>query len=401
MTNHDVIIIGAGAAGLMCALTAGQRGRSVLLLEHSSAPGEKIRISGGGRCNFTNLDIRPDRFLSGNPHFAKSAFSRYDQHDFIAMIERHDIAYHEKTLGQLFCDGSSMEVIDMLLKECKVGRVDLRCAQIVRSVHRDDGSGGDDNEANNFRIVTDKAEFTAPNLVMATGGRSIPKMGATGFTYKIAEQFGLNIITPRPGLVPLMAGPKELGIEEPLMGLSQSARAYFERTSFDENILFTHRGLSGPAILQISSYWQHGEAIYLDLVPGRNMTAHLLEMKKSRPKQQPKTILAEILPQRLAEALVDKFLPKDQIANIQNAALEKLGDHINQWRIRPTGSEGWIKAEVTCGGVDTTELSSKTMEARKVPGLYIIGEAVDVTGWLGGYNFQWAWSSGWCAGQVV
>jgi len=394
--NYDVIIIGAGAAGLMCALTAGQRGRRVLLLEHNSAPGEKIRISGGGRCNFTNLDVRPDCFLSGNPHFAKSALSQYDQHDFIAMVERHGIAYHEKTLGQLFCDGSSREVIDMLLEECKKGRVDLKCAQHVTTVSQD---SGDDNKE--YLVETEKAIFKAPALVLATGGRSIPKMGASGFTYDIARQFDLNIIQPRPALVPLIADAQALGLDVSLSGISQPARASFERTHFDENILFTHKGLSGPAILQISSYWQDGEPIFLDLTPGTNMAETLRAAKIKHGKQRPKSVLSVYLPQRLAEALIDKFLPSEQMANIPDSKLDLLGNHINNWRIKPASSEGWVKAEVTSGGIDTAELSSKTMEVRNHPGLYIIGEAVDVTGWLGGYNFQWAWSSGWCAGQAV
>jgi len=400
--SFDVIIIGAGAAGLMCALTAGARGRSILLLEHNQNPGEKIRISGGGRCNFTNLNIQPSCFLSENPHFAKSALKQFDQHDFIAMVERHGIKYHEKahdhehTLGQLFCDGSSREIIDMLQKECKAAKVDLRCAQTVTSV-----THHPENTDAPYLVETEAAIFKAQSLTLATGGRSIPKMGATSFTYEIAEQFGLNIIRPRPGLVPFIVDASALGLEASLAGLSQFATAQFENTSFSENILFTHRGLSGPAILQISSYWRDGEPIYLDLMPDKNMAEYLVELKKTRSKQRPKSALGDIFPQRLAEALVDKHLPSEQMANIPDRDLIKFGKHLNHWRIKPKSSEGWVKAEVTCGGVDTAELSSKTMEAKKMPGLYIIGEAVDVTGWLGGYNFQWAWSSGWCAGQVV
>jgi len=389
--KFDVIILGAGAAGLMCALNAGGRGRRVLLIERNQNPGEKIRISGGGRCNFTNLDMRPERFLSNNPHFAKSALSQYDQFDFIALIERHAIAYHEKILGQLFCDGTSRQVIDMLLGECKLGRVDLRCAQNVKSVSHDGA----------YIVETDKGCFTSPSLVLATGGRSIPKMGATGFSYDIAAQFGLDMIRPRPGLVPLIVSREALGFDSELSGISLVARVHFEETRFEESILFTHKGLSGPAILQISSYWRDGEAIIIDLAPGRDISAFLVEAKRSRAKQLPKSVLGDILPQRLADAFAEKHLPKEQMANIPDRDLEAIGRLINGWEIKPSSSEGWVKAEVTCGGVDTDGLSSKTMQARDVPGLYVIGEAVDVTGWLGGYNFQWAWSSGWCAGQVV
>jgi predicted Rossmann fold flavoprotein len=345
----DVIILGAGAAGLMCALTAGQRGRKVLLLDHADKVGAKILISGGGRCNFTNLDSAPDRFLSGNPDFCKSALGRYTQADFIALVERHGIAYHEKTLGQLFCDGSARAVVAMLLAECAQGGVDVRVGCKVTEI----------SHAESFRVETSHGCFSAPALVLATGGLSIPKMGATGFAYDIARRFGLRIVEPLPALVPLTATAETLGFAELLAGVSLEAIASCAGKSFRENILFTHRGLSGPAILQISSYWRQGGTI--------------------------------------AQA----WLPAGTMANIPDRVLTDFAARLRRWEVQPTGSEGWPKAEVTLGGIDTRDLSSKTMEARNVPGLYVIGEAVDVTGWLGGYNFQWAWSSGWCAGQAI
>jgi predicted Rossmann fold flavoprotein len=386
----DAVVIGAGAAGLMCALTAGQRGARVLLLDHLDKAGAKILISGGGRCNFTNLHCAPERFISANPHFHKSALDRYTQHDFIALVERHRIAYHEKTLGQLFCDGSARAIVAMLLTECAAGHVDVRLAHRVADVSRADG----------FRIDTDKGSFTAPALVLATGGLSIPKMGATGFTYDVARRFGLRITETVPGLVPLTAAPAALGLTEILSGISLDAVAAFGPHSFRENILFTHRGLSGPAILQISSYWRHGEAITLDLAPGRDAEALLKERKRSRPKAEPKTVLGELFPARLAQELA-KSLPNDTMANVPDRTLAAFAGRLKRWEVKPGGSEGYAKAEVTVGGVDTRDLSSKTMEARNVPGLHVIGEAVDVTGWLGGYNFQWAWSSGRAAGEAI
>jgi predicted Rossmann fold flavoprotein len=387
----DVIILGAGAAGLMCALTAGQRGRKVLLLDHADKVGAKILISGGGRCNFTNLDSAPDRFLSGNPDFCKSALGRYTQADFIALVERHGIAYHEKTLGQLFCDGSARAVVAMLLAECAQGGVDVRVGCKVTEI----------SHAESFRVETSHGCFSAPALVLATGGLSIPKMGATGFAYDIARRFGLRIVEPLPALVPLTATAETLGFAELLAGVSLEAIASCAGKSFRENILFTHRGLSGPAILQISSYWRQGGTIVLDLAPAHKANDFLLERKRARPKAEPKTVLAEILPARLAHALAQAWLPAGTMANIPDRVLTDFAARLRRWEVQPTGSEGWPKAEVTLGGIDTRDLSSKTMEARNVPGLYVIGEAVDVTGWLGGYNFQWAWSSGWCAGQAV
>ena len=389
--TFDVIIIGAGAAGLMCALTAGQRGRKVLLLDHADRVGAKILISGGGRCNFTNLHSAPDRFLSSNTDFCKSALGRYTQADFISLIERHRIPYHEKTLGQLFCNGSARAVVDMLLAECAQGGVDVRVGHTVTDVSRDDC----------FRLETSQGRFTASTLVLATGGLSIPKMGATGFAYDVARRFGLGVTEQLPGLVPLTATPERLGFDQLLPGVSLETVASCAGQNFRENILFTHRGLSGPAILQISSYWRQGDTISLDLAPAYEAGDFLLERKHSRPKAEAKTVLAEILPARLAHALAKACLPPGPMADVPDRTLRACAARLKRWEVRPTGSEGWSKAEVTLGGIDTRDLSSKTMEARDVPGLYVIGEALDVTGWLGGYNFQWAWSSGWCAGQAV
>lgn len=393
MESFDAIVLGAGAAGLMCALTAGQRGRRVLLLEHLDQPGAKILISGGGRCNFTNLDARPERFLSANPHFCKSALARYTQHDFIAMVERHGIAYHEKTLGQLFCDGSSRAIVAMLKAECDAGHVDLRLGHRITAVTREE----------RFRVETSGGAFEAPSLVLATGGLSIPKMGATGFAHDLARKFGLSIVEPRAALVPLKVAADILPFFQALSGVAAEAVASCGKTAFREAILFTHRGLSGPAILQISSYWRPGDTIALDLAPDFDALAFLKERRLSRAKAEPKTILAEFLPARLAQALADAVVPPGATAmgNLPDRVLEPLAQRLKSWQIVPSGSEGWAKAEVTAGGIDTDGLSSRTMEARKAPGLYAIGEAVDVTGWLGGYNFQWAWSSGWCAGQAI
>ncbi|MBX9944536.1 MAG: NAD(P)/FAD-dependent oxidoreductase [Reyranella sp.] len=365
----DVVVLGAGAAGLMCAIRAGQRGRRVLLLEHAEKVGKKILISGGGRCNFTNLGARPEAFLSDNPHFAKSALARFTQHDFIALVEKHGIAWHEKTLGQLFCDGSARQIVAMLLAECAAASVDVRVAHRIAGIEKPD----------RFTVHTDQGDFDAAAVVLATGGLSIPKMGATGFAHDMARRFGLGIVGTRPGLVPFTAHVPDIA------GVSLEVEASVGRTRFREAMLFTHRGLSGPAILQISSYWHPGQEIAIDLLPDIADAVKFLKRRRhARPKAEPRTLLAELLPQRLAEVL----------ASTEPATLK-------DWRVRPTGTEGYAKAEVTVGGIDTAELSSKTMEARKVPGLYAIGEAVDVTGWLGGYNFQWAWSSGWVAGEAV
>ena len=364
--NFDVVVIGGGAAGLMCAIRAGQRGRKVLLLDHAEKVGKKILISGGGRCNFTNLETRPEAFLSGNPHFCKSALARYTQQNFIALVDRHRIAWHEKTLGQLFCDGSARQIVEMLLAECAAAGVDVRTGHRIAGVEK----------ADRFTVQTDRGDFTAASIVLATGGLSIPKMGATGFAHEVCRRFGLQITQTRPALVPLTLKVPEIS------GVSLEVVARCGKARFREAMLFTHRGLSGPAILQISSYWQPGQEISIDLLPDLDATQFLKERRHARPKAELRTLLAEVMPQRLADVLA-------------------AGDTatLNDWRIVPTGTEGYAKAEVTVGGVDTEGLSSKTMEARKVPGLYVIGEAVDVTGWLGGYNFQWAWSSGWAAGE--
>ena len=388
---YDVIIIGAGAAGLMCAMTAGQRGRKVLLLEHADKAGAKILISGGGRCNFTNLDIAPDRFLSANPHFATSALKRYTQHDFLALVKRHGIAFHEKTLGQLFCDGSARAVVDMLLDECATGGVDICYGAIVSSITRADA----------FTVTTQSQTFSAPSLVLATGGLSIPKMGATGFAYDIARQFGVPVTETAPALVPLKASAACAVFDPALAGVSFDAVASFGKQAFREAVLFTHRGLSGPAILQISSYWTEGRAIALALMPGRDALAVLQERKRARPKATVQTALSELFPARFAQALATAYAPSGELANIADKHLASLAARLHRFEFLSDSSEGYAKAEVTRGGIDTRALSSKTMEARDVPGLYAIGEAVDVTGWLGGYNFQWAWSSGWSAGHAV
>ena len=395
METFDVIVLGAGAAGMMCAMSAGRRGRRVLLLEHGAQVGAKILISGGGRCNFTNLEVTPEHFLSANPHFCKSALSRYTERDFIAMVERHRIRYHEKTLGQLFCDGSAREILAMLLDECAAVAVDLRVGHQVTAVTR----------ADRFRVEADRGSFDAPALVIATGGLSIPKMGASGFAYDLAHRFGLGVIDPRPGLVGLKFAGDVLALCNSLSGVSVEAIVSCGRQSFRENILFTHRGLSGPAILQISSYWREGDTLSLDLAPNLEVENFLRERKRSRPRAELKTVLAEILPARLAHAMAemvgDVTTVDGTMANLSDRSLALIAARLSRWQVVPAASEGWSKAEVTVGGVDTAALSSRTMEAREVRGLYVIGEAVDVTGWLGGYNFQWAWSSGWCAGEAI
>lgn len=391
MEAFDVVVLGAGAAGLMCAITAGNRGRRALLLDHAERPGAKILISGGGRCNFTNLNVTPERFISENPHFCKSALSRYTQQDFINLVQRHRIEYHEKALGQLFCDGSAREILAMLLAECAAAGVDLRLGHKIVEVGRND----------RFRVQTSKGDFAAKSVVLATGGLSIPKLGASGLAYEVARQFGLTIVEPRPGLVPLKFSGKTQALCQDLAGVSADTVVSLGRESFRENILFTHRGLSGPAILQISSYWREGDTLTIDLAPMLDAEDFLSKRKRTRPKAELKTVLSEVLPARLAHAMVETAQQGVTIANLPDNILTATAARLKHWRVGPSGSEGMAKAEVTVGGIDTTELSSRTMEARNVPGLFIIGEAVDVTGWLGGYNFQWAWSSGWCAGQAI
>jgi predicted Rossmann fold flavoprotein len=392
-TAFDAIVLGAGAAGMMCAMAAGRRGKRVLLLEHADQPGAKILISGGGRCNFTNTGTEPGRFFSANPHFARSALSRYRQQDFIALVEKHRIPYHEKTLGQLFCDGSARAIVGLLLDECEAAGVDLRLRHRIVDVSRADG----------FRVETDRGSFTAPALVLATGGLSIPKMGATGLSLDLARRFGLPVVETRPALVPLTFGDADLALMRPISGVSLPVEARAGKARFREAMLFTHRGLSGPSILQISTPWRAGEPITLDLLPDMDANAWLLARKEERPRAALHTVLAEKLPQRLAAALGTTRLAQHSrpIGELGNKALNGVAAMLKAMALTPTGTEGYAKAEVMAGGVDTAALSSQTLAAKEVPGLHVIGEAVDVTGWLGGYNFQWAWSSGWCAGQSV
>ncbi len=392
MTAYDAIVLGAGAAGMMCALTAGQRGRRVMLLDHAD-PGAKILISGGGRCNFTNRDTAPDRFLSANPHFARSALARYTQHDFTAMVDRHRIAHHEKTLGQMFCDGSARQIVAMLRAECEAAGVDLRPRHRITDVTRADA----------FRVDTDRGAFTAPALVLATGGLSIPKMGATALSLDLARRFGLPVVETRPALVPLTFGEEWLALMRPISGVSLPVVATHGRARFPEAMLFTHRGLSGPAILQVSSSWRTGDAVTLDLLPGEDAALWLAARQRDRPRAELRTVLAERLPARLAASLAEHRLAHltRPMGELPGKALRAVAASLNALTLTPSGTEGYAKAEVMAGGVDTAALSSRTMEATAVPGLFVIGEAVDVTGWLGGYNFQWAWSSGWCAGMAV
>ncbi|NUS70193.1 MAG: NAD(P)/FAD-dependent oxidoreductase [Ensifer adhaerens] len=387
----DVVIIGAGAAGMMCAIEAGKRGRRVAVLDHAKAPGEKIRISGGGRCNFTNIHAGPKNFLSANPHFSKSALARYTPRDFLALVEKHGIAWHEKTLGQLFCDHSAKDIIKMLLSEMRDVHADLCLETTIESVERH-GAG--------FRVMTGEGPIDAQSLVIASGGKSIPKMGATGLAYRIAEQFGLGLIETRPGLVPLTLDQSQLEAIGELAGVAADAEARSGKTAFREAVLITHRGLSGPAILQISSYWREGQEIVLRLMPDIDIAAILKEIRRTHGKQAVQTALGDILPRRLAQFFADGAkLTGRQLADLSDKAINQLATSIQAWTIKPAGSEGYRTAEVTLGGVDTNGLDSKTMQAKAVPGLYFIGECVDVTGWLGGYNFQWAWASGFAAGQ--
>ena len=386
----DVVVIGAGAAGLMCAMTAGRRGRRVLLLDHGEEPGAKILISGGGRCNFTNRETPASRFLSANSHFAKSALSRYEPADFIALLDSHGITWHEKSLGQLFCDGSARQVVSMLVGECLSAGVDLRMAHRITGVRHDGG----------FHVETDHGPVSAPALVIATGGLSIPKMGATGFAYDVARQFGLAIVPPEPALVPLTFAEPAVSMMRALSGTACEVVATVGRTAFREALLFTHRGLSGPAVLQASSYLTAGDELTLDLLPGQDALPWLLTRKRERPRIALRTALAEVLPQRLAQALAPEE-DAPPIGGLADRALAAMAERLKRWRLTPSGTEGYAKAEVTRGGIDTRALSSRTLEVRSVPGLYFIGEAVDVTGWLGGYNFQWAWASGFAAGEAI
>jgi predicted Rossmann fold flavoprotein len=390
--SYDIIILGAGAAGLMCAGVAGQRGRSVLLLEQARAPGEKIRISGGGRCNFTNLHTTPANFLSENPQFCKSALKSFTQQDFIALVDKYRIDYHEKTRGQLFCDGSSQQIIDMLLAETRKGDAQMRLGVSILSVNKNESG---------FVVATDQGEYRGQSLVVATGGPSIPKMGASAFGYKTAQHFGLKMVPPRAGLVPLTFDVGMLAQFKDLAGLAVDVAVSVGKTKFEEALLFTHRGLSGPAVLQISSYWRDGQDVVIDMAPDVDVLAGLKQARRERPRQELATVLTELLPKRLAHMAADRVAGPPRLADFSDKVLATAVAAVKEWRVRPNGTEGYRTAEVTLGGVDTTELSSKTFEAKSVPGLYFIGEVVDVTGHLGGFNFQWAWSSGVAAGRFA
>jgi predicted Rossmann fold flavoprotein len=388
---YDAVVLGAGGAGLMAAATAGQRGRRVLVIDHNEEPGRKILISGGGRCNFTNVGAEPSRYLSANPHFAKSALGRYTAADFIAIVDAHGIAWHEKTLGQLFCDGSARQIVAMLMEECRRGSVEFHLGSAISAI-----AGGDGE----YRVTTSSGEARAKALVIATGGPSIPKLGATGFAYDLARQFGMKVVEPRPALVPLTLGGEETLFRE-LSGVAADVIASCGGTRFREAGLFTHRGLSGPAILQVSSYWRRGMPVEINFLPDA-AASWLRDAKRTRPRSGLKSLLTESLPNRLADALLDRVeAPAGEIGQVADRRLDAIAAQLARWAFHPNGSEGFAKAEVTAGGISTDGLSSQTMMARRVPGLFAIGEAVDVTGWLGGYNFQWAWASGWAAGQAI
>lgn len=398
--SYDVLVVGAGAAGMMCAIEAGRRGRRVLVVDHADRPGEKIRISGGGRCNFTNLGCGPANFLGENPRFATSALRRFTQHDFIRRIDKAGIAWHEKTLGQLFCDDSAKQIVRMLTDDMAATGVTLKMKTGVDRLTR----SGDGFSAH----LSDGSQVTAASLVVATGGKSIPKMGATGWAYEVARQFDIRVTDTRPALVPLTFEAGLLETLKPLAGVAVDARISTAssspkggRPTFNEAMLFTHRGLSGPAILQISSYWREGEAIVASMAPGRNIFDELKAAKAANGRQAVHTALGHIIPRRLAESLCEREGAAGNLADLSDKVLRRLDQAVNTWSVKPVGSEGYRTAEVTLGGVDTAALDQQTMQAKAVPGLYFIGEAVDVTGWLGGYNFQWAWSSGWAAGQAA
>jgi len=390
--SHDVLVIGGGAAGLMCALTAGQRGLRVLVVEHANRVGKKILMSGGGRCNFTNTGTTPANYLSANPHFCKSALARYTPSDFIEMVERHGIAYHEKELGQLFCDDSSKQIVKMLVDECEAAGVRIETSCSVENVQRTDGG---------FRLRTTRGMLSAPALVVACGGLSIPSMGASGFGYELARQFGHTVLPTRAGLVPLTLTGKHQEHLQDLSGVALPVEANCNGRSFRNFMLITHRGVSGPSILQISSYWQPGDDLRLDLLPGSDALLTLREQQASRPAAELKTVLSDLLPRRFAQRLCELWLPNRPMKQFNEPQLREIAAQLQSWPLVASGTEGYRTAEVTLGGVDTDELSSSTMQSKKVPGLYFIGEVVDVTGWLGGYNFQWAWASGRAAGNAI
>ncbi len=386
----DVIIVGGGAAGLMCAMTAGEGGKSVILVEHTAKIGEKIRISGGGRCNFTNLYTTPANFISQNKNFCISALKKYTQHDFITLITKHKIKYHEKTLGQLFCDESATQIIDMFVKECVKNNVQIKTSHLVQAIEK---------IGDNFELTINDKKYLTKKVVIATGGLSIPKIGASDFGYKIARQFGHKVVQPRPALVPLTLDESTLNITKQLAGVAQNCVATFDKTNFSEAMLFTHRGLSGPAILQISSYWQQGKEIYLNLSPKTQIFEAIVQAKKDKPKQQIQTVLANFLPKKLSDYITEQSGCEGFIADLSNAKIKEVSQMVNNFKIKPNGTEGFAKAEVTIGGVDTDFVSSKTFQSTKVKGLYFIGEVLDITGHLGGFNFQWAWSSGLAAAK--
>ncbi|MGZ5052735.1 MAG: NAD(P)/FAD-dependent oxidoreductase [Methylobacter sp.] len=390
MTDNDVIIIGAGASGLMCAIEAGKRGRNVLVLDHANRAGKKILMSGGGRCNFTNYSVEPGNYISHNPHFCKSALSRYTQWDFLALVGQYRIPFHEREHGQLFCDDSAKDIVDMLLAECGKAGVTIRLNSRIDSVQR---------LGERFQVKTNNGNFSCQSLVVATGGLSIPKIGATPLGYNIARQFGINVLPTSAGLVPFTLQPDDKEKFSALSGIAVPCVVGNGRQSFSENILFTHRGLSGPAILQISSYWRAGEAVTVDLLPQLNLEDELKTKRQQKLKNKLKTILEGYLPKRLIAALLLDDVLELSLPDLSDKQIRQVAERINGWTIKPNGTEGYRTAEVTLGGVDCDEISSKTMGCKKVPGLYFVGEVLDVTGWLGGYNFQWAWSSGWCAGQ--
>lgn len=395
--QRDVIIIGAGAAGLMCAVSAGQRQRDVLVLDHARKAGNKIMVSGGGRCNFTNYYIEPNRYLSQNPHFCKSALSRYTQWDFIALVDKHGLPYHEKEEGQLFSDLKSKAILDMMLQEVADAGAQVQLKTEIEAITQLDDSAA----PYRYQLATNQGTYQCQSLVIATGGLSMPTMGASGFGYQVAEQFGLRILPRTAALVPFTLQPEEKNWTEPLSGLSTPATLSCNDMSFTGSMLFTHRGISGPAVLQISSYWQSGDTLEVDLLPSLELDEQLKQLRQDRPKVELKTVLSEHLPSRLAKALCEHFFTNKTMSELSNAQIEEIAQQLHRWQPKISGTEGYRTAEVTLGGVDTDELSSKTMEAKKAPGLYFVGEVMDVSGHLGGFNFQWAWSSGWVAGEVV
>ena len=391
MKNYDAVIIGAGAAGLMCALTAGQRGRKVLVLEHSDRMGKKIVISGGGSCNFTNLYLEAEHYVSGNPHFCKSALSRFSQYDFISLVEKHNVSYQERQLGQLFCNGNAVEILNLLLEECRLSGVKIQNRSIIKNIEKDDC----------FTVNTNSESYVAESLVIATGGLSMPRIGSTGFGYEVAEQFGLKVLSRQPGLVPLTFSSDDLENFGDLSGISVDATVSCNGQSFREALLFTHRGVSGPVILQISNYWQAGDEVVINLLPDIDLTETIKQWQKERPKAELKNLIGELLSRRVAHRWLELWYHSKPVNQYKEKEIDEVANIFHAWRLKPSDTEGYRVAEVTRGGVDTKGLSSKTFEARKAKGLYFIGEVVDVTGWLGGYNLQWAWSSGYCAGQFV